>query len=97
MSKSPWIVLHGGGFFGEFKSRLVAIHAADYGRKFSFGRTVPAVYPVRVKHRRTGETWEKRQGSWFKTMEGQRKRTAPPPRIDFETARRARHEPEGDA
>lgn len=61
----PWRCWLGGNHAGRCTTRQAAMNLVD--RPYRKG-------PALVKHESTGETWERRQGSWFKTDPGQRRR-----------------------
>lgn len=56
----PWVILHHGRFFGTRRSRRAAMNAVDRGARRVFGN-------VRIYHRKSGEEWLRRVGSWFKS------------------------------
>jgi len=62
--KPGWLIIQTSGrvWGGRFKSRGQAIRQADRDRSFTTAT-------VLVKHSRTGETWKRRGGAWFKFKE----------------------------
>lgn len=58
---APWKLFVGGTYWGRYRTRRAAVGAVE--RPFVGGI-------VQVRHERTGERWERRGGSWFKSAEG---------------------------
>ena len=55
--RNPWVVSLRGGYEGRRAARKTAMNVVD--RPYRAGL-------ARVAHARTGEAWERRNGSWFK-------------------------------
>jgi hypothetical protein len=65
MREPRWSCWHGSNHQGRRSTRQAAMNLVD--KPFISG-------PARVRHTGTGEEWERRAGSWFKTQEPSTKR-----------------------